>query len=309
MKILFYARGEEGQQWLDALRQTLPHAEICQWGSMADQQWQADYALVWNAPSALFESQQRLKGIVNLGAGVDKLLANPALPNAVPVYKLRDAGMASWMTDYVRYGVSHVARDMDRYRTQQAASCWQPFAIEPKADWSIGILGLGAIGSEVAQALRSDGYPVLGWSRNQKDIPDIESYAGEVELDTLLAKCRVLVNILPATSNTRGLLNAQRLQQLPQGAMVISCGRGEVIDEPALLELCVSGHLRGALLDVFAEEPLPVNNPLWNHPSVIVTPHISAPTPIEGATRQIGELLQQLEEGVVIETVDRLRGY
>ncbi|WP_243647322.1 2-hydroxyacid dehydrogenase [Aestuariirhabdus litorea] len=308
LKLLFYSRSGQSSRWIEALHQALPGAEIRLYGE-ATSDWQADYALLWQPPPELLRSQRRLRGIFNLGAGVDALLANPGLPEEVPIYKLRDAGMAAWMLDYIRYGLLHFGRDMDRYREQQRLRCWQPREIGHRAQWPVGVLGLGALGSEIAAALSVEGYSVSGWSRTPKSIPGVDCYAGETTLAPFLSRCRVLVSILPATVDTRHLLNLERLQRLPEGAVVISCGRGEVLDSQALLALLDSHHLRGALLDVFEQEPLPTDSPLYDNERLIITPHISAPTPIEGAIEQIVEGIGRLESGAPLPAVDRQRGY
>src|SRR5699024_6028336 len=128
--------------WRDALAARLPTATVV--SSEADDDTEADYLVAWKPPATLFEKQRRLKGIINLGAGVDALLANPALPRDVPVVKLRDAGMATLMVDYVRYGVLHFQRNFDRYLQQEADAVWHAWPAKNKAEWQVTILGLGA---------------------------------------------------------------------------------------------------------------------------------------------------------------------
>ncbi|MCL6417777.1 glyoxylate/hydroxypyruvate reductase A [Aestuariirhabdus sp. Z084] len=308
LRLLLHAAGNSAPRWQAAIDEHLPKAEVRQLSEIKDD-WQADYALVWNPPAELFTSQQRLKGLFNLGAGVDALLANPDLPETLPVYKLRDAGMAERMTDYIRYGLLHFRRDMDRYRNQQAQGLWKPYGVSSHAKWPVGVMGLGAIGAEVAARLHTDGYSVLGWSRSPKSLPDIETCAGHDALAGFLARCRALVCVLPATQKTRHLLNKERLSQLSAGAILINCGRGEVLDHEALIEQVDSGHLRGALLDVFEQEPLPADSALYSNSKIIITPHVSAPTPIAEAAQQIAESIERLEAGKRLETVDRDRGY
>ncbi|WP_426415694.1 2-hydroxyacid dehydrogenase [Aestuariirhabdus sp. LZHN29] len=308
VKLLFYSSTGVSLRWLEALKRYLPAAEIEVYGE-APIDWQADYALVWKAPTELFQGQRRLRGIFNLGAGVDSLLATPQLPPGVPIYKLRDAGMAAWMLDYVRYGLLHFGRDMDRYRLQQKDRQWRPYGVRGRSHWPVGVMGLGAIGSQVAAKLSAEGYPVMGWSRQAKSIAGVESFAGDAELERFLSRTRALVSILPSTPETRRLLNRERLSALPEGAVVISCGRGEVLDTDALLELLDGDHLRGALLDVFESEPLAADSPLYDSKKVLITPHISAPTPIDSAAQQIARNIEQLQAGESLESVDPERGY
>ncbi|MBP0050115.1 glyoxylate/hydroxypyruvate reductase A [Marinobacterium sp. AK62] len=309
MNILLCAQGQDAIEWQTHLHRRLPHAHIRIWSEETGTETQADYALVWKPPTALFDQQQQLKGIINLGAGVDSLLKLPNLPRDVPVLKLRDAGMGRWMNDYIRYGVLHFTRDFDQYRQQQPAHQWRPQDIEPPEAWPVGILGAGALGQQAAEMLQQMGFPVRCWSRTAKQLPGIESHQGTDELTDFLRGVRLLVNLLPNTPDTRGLINDQRLSLLAPGAGLISCGRGEVVDPSAVLHALDSGQLRGALLDVFEQEPLPETSPLWDHPAVLITPHIAAPTPVATAADQIVEYIEQLEAGQVPDPVDPTLGY
>lgn len=227
--------------------------------------------------------------------------------------KLRDAGMGELMADYVLYGVLHFYRSMDSYATQQQSATWKPQAVPEKTQWPVGVLGLGAIGSYVATHLSQAGFPVLGWSRSAKQISGVCCLHGDEGLDELLGQVQSLVTILPDTAATEGILNAERLAKLPEGASVINPGRGSLIDEQALLdalgETNKPGHLRGALLDVFCEEPLPTNHPLWQHPNVVVTPHMAAPTPLNDAIDQVIAYIKAFEAGESLATISPAAGY
>ena len=309
MNIVLYVNNEDHQPWLQAARQLLAGADVREWQADSDPGWQADYALVWQPPEAMFKHHTGLKGIINLGAGVDKLLAVPGLPDDVPVLKLRDAGMAEWMTDYVRYGLLHFCRDFDIYARQQKQHRWQGRGIDARSDWPVGILGLGAIGGKVAQALAADGYSVSGWSRSLKQLDGVDCYAGADGLAEFLGQTRVLVNLLPCSAHTQKFINADMLNQLRAEAVVINAGRGEVVDSPALIAALRDGHLRGAMLDVFELEPLSQDSPLWAMDNVIITPHVAAPTSVEDAIAQAKEYIHALGQGLPVNAVDRQLGY
>ncbi|MGO3768346.1 MAG: NAD(P)-dependent oxidoreductase, partial [Vreelandella alkaliphila] len=257
MKVVIHI--DESAQWQAALEKALPQATVLTSDAPEDERKNADYLAIWKAPEHLLQEQDQLKGIINLGAGVDYLLKTPGLPSDVPIVKLRDAGMGEFMADYVLYGVLHFYRSMDRYATQQQSATWKPQAVPEKKQWPVGVLGLGAIGSYVATHLSQAGFPVLGWSRSPKEISGVRCLHGDEGLDELLGQVQSLVTILPDTAATEGILNAERLAKLPEGASIINPGRGSLIDEQALLdalgEANKPGHLRGALLDVFCEEP------------------------------------------------------
>ncbi|WP_110685470.1 2-hydroxyacid dehydrogenase [Salinicola aestuarinus] len=313
MRVLIYHR--DGEAWRDVLRARLPEASVEIAGESGNPQ--ADFLVAWKPPASLFEEQTRLKGIVNLGAGVDALLQNPALPRETPIVKLRDAGMGELIADYVRYGVFHFQRDFDRYRRQQAACEWREFDVVDKDDWGVGVLGLGAIGTRVAEALAADGFPVHGWSRSPKQLETITCHDGDDGLDALLGQVRTLVTLLPDTPATRQIVNRDTLAKLAPGASLINPGRGTLIDEAALLEALGDGEregedegrLRGALLDAFPTEPLAADSPLWTHPRILVTPHMAGPTPLGAAADQVADALAAMARGEPVKTIDPDAGY
>jgi glyoxylate/hydroxypyruvate reductase A len=309
MRILVH--NDNADAWREALSERLPEATVVT--SEADADTPADYLAVWKPPARLLEKQTRLKGIVNLGAGVDALLANPALPRDVPIVKLRDAGMSTLMIDYVRFGVLYFQRDFDRYFAQQASADWRPQPLIDKRDWPVGVLGLGAIGADVARALAADGFAVHGWSRSPKAIAETVCHHGDEGLHAILGEVRTLVTLLPDTAATRGIIDADALARLPEGASLINPGRGALVEVSALLDALGDadrpGRLRGALVDAFSEEPLPADSPLWSHPRVRITPHMAAPTPLHEAADQVAEAIRALEKGEAVATVDPQAGY
>ncbi len=311
MKILVHS--DDAEQWRDALAGRLPGARVVTSAVPEAERRDADYLVAWKPSAALLREQTRLKGIINLGAGVDALLSNPGRPSGVPIVKLRDAGMAGPIADYVRYGVLHFQRDFDRYRRQQACAEWREHAMVDKGDWPVGVLGLGAIGARVAETLAADGFPVHGWSRTPKSLEGIACHHGEAGLAALLGEVMSLVLLLPDTPATHRLIDARALARLPTGASLINPGRGSLIDETALLAALgpgdAEGRLRGALLDAFPEEPLPAESPLWRHPRVWITPHMAGPTPLGAALDQVVESLEAFEAGKPLATIDPDAGY
>ncbi|SFT40000.1 2-hydroxyacid dehydrogenase [Halomonas saccharevitans] len=315
MRVLVHI--DDAEQWRDALATRLPEAEVITSAAPTEQRRRADYLAVWKPSAELLGEPVALKGIVNLGAGVDALLNNPGLPRDVPIVKLRDAGMAELIGDYVRYGLLHFQRDFDRYRHQQARRQWREHAVVDKADWPVGVLGLGAIGAKVAAMVAADGFPVHGWSRSPKSLPGIHCHHGDAGLEALLERVKSLVLLLPDTPSTHHIIDAAALARLPEGASLINPGRGTLIDEAALLDALgeddgeggVTGRLRGALLDAFPEEPLPEASPLWSHPRVWITPHMAGPTPLAEALDQVAEALRAFEAGAPTDTVDPQAGY
>jgi glyoxylate/hydroxypyruvate reductase A len=308
VNLVVYSAGENGAVWFDAFGRALPEATIGAWPGPAAEQ--ADYAVVWKPPSELLGALARAKAVFNLGAGVDGIAPLSALRPAVPLVRLEDAGMAEQMSEYACHAVLRRYRELDLYAAQQRAGRWRPRRRLDKRSFGVGILGLGALGSAVASALAPFGFPLLGWSRSRKPVPGLARYAGMEELGEVLARSRVLICLLPLTGETRGLLDRARLSQLPRGAYLVNLARGDLLVEQDLLELVDEGHLAGAMLDVFHEEPLPAEHPFWHHPGITVTPHVSAATLIDETVAQIAAKIRRLEAGLpVTGIVVRDRGY
>jgi glyoxylate/hydroxypyruvate reductase A len=297
MKILLSTPETDQGTYLSALKKYCPYADIRIWQDVKETDWQAEYALVWKPKNDLFLHQKSLVAIFNLGAGIDALEKLPDLPQKVPLFKLRDAGMGQWMLEYILYGIIHFGRHFDRYQRHQGGGNWHPENTRNLQEKRIGILGLGPLGQYVGKCLYEMGYTVVGWSRSLKDDLPFEQSTGMQSLNGFLAQSHFLVNLLPANDDTYHLLNADRLMRLPRDSVVISCGRGSVFDEHALLLQLQTLHLRGALLDVFEHEPLPKGHPFWAQQNIIVTPHIAAPTQADDAIKQVLADILDIELG------------
>jgi len=323
LRIVFCSRESQAQAWLDALR-----AAFAAQGLGADLWWrdaartevdagaqQADIALVWRPPAALFAEQRALNLVYNLGAGVDALLAMPAFPRTATLLRLEDAGMSEALAEYVLAAVLRVYRGFDRYAIQQRAARWQPLPLRERADFRVGVLGLGVIGSAIAGALARHGFSVRGFARTARAIDGVQCFAGA--LDPREPACRafldgldVLAAVLPLTAQTRGALNAALFAPLARGAHLVNVGRGAQLNEVDLLAALDAGQLGGATLDVFAEEPLPPAHPFWSRPEILVTPHVSAVTQLAPSVRQVAEKLAAWARGAAVSgAVDPARGY
>jgi glyoxylate/hydroxypyruvate reductase A len=250
-----------------------------------------------------------LRAILNIWAGVEQVLANPTLPETVPLARMVEPGLTEGMTDYV---VAHVMRyhmHLDE-RLAGPESKWMDW-FPPLARWRrVGVLGLGALGRDAAEALARLRFDVAGWSRGPKDIPGVTCLHGADGLEALLARSEILVVLLPRTAETENLLDSRRLALLPHGARLINAARGEIVDDSALIAALDSGGLAHATLDVFREEPLPQEHPFRAHPRVTVTPHVASATRPETAAAEIVAQIARAEAGKPIRhVVDRARGY
>lgn len=307
--MLYLYSPDQQDLYFRLLRKALPDQPIACWPQDVDTT-AVTHAAVWMPPANFFSRFPNLQVIFALGAGVDKLLRRDDIPDHVAIIRLTDAGMAQQMAEYCLYGVLHYQRQMDVYLQQQRVNCWHPQATRLAKDIRVSILGLGQLGTHVARTLAAMGYRVSGWSRQPRQIDQVNCVHGETALRNLLPETDVLFSVLPATPETRHLFNAERLGLLPKNAAIINAGRGSLIDQDALLRHLDQGHLRFALLDVFAEEPLADDHPLWRHPRVIITPHVAANTIPEEAVDQIAANLRALANGTpVTGRVDRRTGY
>ena len=301
------------ESWLGPLRDACAGVGVAaQFEVFEGRPLDARYAVVWLPPPELFMVEPGLRAVFNAGAGVERLLALPGLPPSLPILRLVDAGMAPKMAEYVCFYLARITRGLHRFGGPNAVRDWnvdRPRGVPP----TVGVLGLGAIGAHIAQAVQMFGYPVRGWSRTPKSLAGVECFAGAARLGEFLAGTQFLVDALPLSEETRDLLDRDRLSQLPTGAHLINVGRGGTIVDDDLLALLDSGHLASAVLDVFRVEPLPAEHRYWHHPKVTVTPHLSGPTPREPAARQIAQGIAALEAGTPPSAlpgyVDRARGY
>lgn len=299
----------EPQDWIAPLQRELPDVRIVNWddnGPSVD----AQLAVVWNPPETLFMRETRLQGVFNLGAGVDALLRLPGLRADLPIVRLEDAGMGVQMAEYVVHALLRASRGFGQYQTLQQQRQWAPLPDIQRAQWPVGVMGTGLMGARVAQTLAALEYPVAGWSRRGKDMPGVQKFASSAELPAFLARTRVLVNTLPLTPETQGILCRDTMQQLLPGAYIINVGRGEHLVEDDLLSMMASGHIKGATLDVFAQEPLPPDHPFWMHPGITVTPHVAAASLRDETISQIAAKIRGFLKGEALTgMVSRDLGY
>jgi len=306
MKIYFCCTDFKAEPWLAALRDALPQAEVEVWAPGAGP---ADYAVVWAPPQQFLDEQPQLKALFNIGAGVDAL-TQLRLPPGTKLVRLDDAGMSVQMAEFVTHALIRHFREFDVYAADVAQGKWSFRKPRLREDFPVGIMGLGVLGQRVARAVQAFEFPVRGWSRSPKELPGVRCYAGEAQFAEFLAETRVLVCLLPLTEDTRGIMNRETLAQLRPGGYVINVARGAHLVEEDLIPLLDSGHLAGAALDVFRQEPLPAGHPFWRHPKIMLTPHTAARTLRDESVAQIAGKIARLERGEAIAgIVDPSKGY
>ena len=306
MRIALYNPDSRAEFWVDGLHAVWPDAEVALWSPGSAP---ADFAIAWAPPQAFFDEQPGLRAVFNLGAGVDALM-RLRIPPQTQVVRLEDAGMGVQMAEYVCHAVLRHFRGLDAYEADARAGRWRKHDEVARSDFPVGVMGLGVLGSRVAQALRGFEFPVNAWSRQPKSLDGVQCFAGTEQLDAFLAASKVLVCLLPLTVDTQNILNHRNLSRLQPGGYVINVARGAHLVDADLLALLDSGHLAGATLDVFRTEPLPSEHPFWGYPQINITPHISARTLEAESLAQIIAKLQALLQGQAVDgVVQRERGY
>jgi glyoxylate/hydroxypyruvate reductase A len=272
------------------------------------------YAAVWKPGHGELAAFPNLRVIFNLGAGVDALTADVSLPK-VPLVRVAVFDLTDRMTEYVVLHVLMHHRQELYLRASQREKRWAPKFQWPASAISVGIMGLGTLGSNAAEVLKRLGFRVSGWSRGAKQIDGVECFHGQAQLDAFLERTNVLVCLLPLTADTRQILNRGLFAKLnrdsPMGAPVlINAGRGALQNEADILECLDDGTLGAASLDVFANEPLAGDSPFWTHPNVVLTPHNAADTDPDEISKYVARQIERFEAGGALENVvDPARGY
>jgi glyoxylate/hydroxypyruvate reductase A len=311
MKIALVGRfdAQEAALWRDALVQAYPQAEWCTQpapGSVADA------AVVANPPPGALAGMRGLRLIQSLWAGVDRLLDDSTLPPGVPLSRMVDPAMNAAMAQTALWATLSLHRGFFDYAAQQRRALWLPHPQRRADEVRVLVLGLGAMGAATAALLASQGYPVTGW-RGTRGAPGprgVVCIAGDEALRDALPLVDVVINLLPLTPATRGLLGAQLFCALPAGASVVNLARGAHVVDADLLAALDSGHLRRAVLDTFSTEPLPPVHAFWRHPQITLLPHVAALTDPRSAAAVVAANLQRLQRGQPLHNlVDRQRGY
>ncbi|NET59097.1 MAG: glyoxylate/hydroxypyruvate reductase A [Symploca sp. SIO2E6] len=291
------------------LKQGMPNVDLRVWPECGNPE-DIDVALAWKPPLGILPKLPNLQLIISLGAGVEHILRDPDLPSQIPIARMVYPGQISQMVEYVTLAVLLFQRGFLDYQQLQKLRRWEYLPVPDTQSFTVGILGLGVMGSTVAKRLRAIGFPVRGWSRTPKAIVGIDCFHGSEQLELFLSKCRVLVCLLPLTPATEGILNLDTFSNLPQGGYLINVARGKHLVEADLLTALDSGQIRGACLDTFGTEPLPETHPFWPHPHIIVTPHISAPGIPSDVAAQIIDNIERCQTGRPLKNVvDLNRGY
>jgi glyoxylate/hydroxypyruvate reductase A len=296
MAILCRLNPAHGPELLDRIVAGLPHDEIRVWpdvGNTADVQ----IAMIHRMPHGFLAGFPNLRLVSAVGAGVDHFTSDPDWPPNVSLVRVTDPTFASGMADYVLLWVLFHQRDMPTLLDAQRRHEWTHMPTRHAQATRVGVLGLGQMGSAVCERLVACGYDVHGWSRNPKDRAGVACYDGEAGFRDLLTRIDILVNLLPLTVETQGLLDARAFARLKTGAVLISAGRAEHIVETDLLAALASGQLRAATLDTATIEPLPKDHPFWTVSNLFITPHCASTAPMRVVAESFVENIRRFRAG------------
>jgi glyoxylate/hydroxypyruvate reductase len=299
--------------WAKRFQAALPGHQVFLRGDAYDPA-AIDYIFIWKPKVEAFDGLANLKAVLSLGAGVDALLRHPCLP-AKPIVRFVDADLTQRMSDYVLANVTMHTRLFTRFKADQESKRW--VQLYPPAAWeaSVGIMGLGVLGMDAIRHLKVFGYKLRGWSRSAKQIEGVETFAGEAAFEAFLSGTDILVNLLPLTAETQGILNYETFSKLRKGGLtdgpvVINAARGGHQREADLYRALTDGTLRAASLDVFEVEPLPKTSPLWELPNCVITPHIAAASSEITGVAYFSKVILDHEAGLPLSNVvDVTRGY
>jgi glyoxylate/hydroxypyruvate reductase A len=318
--LMVAAQGWEAESWADRLRPLLAGRRIIladrsgdYSGSEADLA-QVHYLLAWKPRQKILDRLPTLRVIFSLGAGVDHIMSLPRLPD-VPIIRIVDPDLTARMTEYIVWQVLDHLRHGTAYRRLQRECRWEEFEQPAARHVTVGILGLGVLGTAAADMLLRLGFNVRAWTRTPKSMAEVAVFSGPEGLDAFLAGTDILVSLLPLTRDTSGLVTYELLKKLHRpgplgGPVFINAGRGGTHVEADVAEALQDGTLAGASLDVFETEPLPADSPIWDMESVTITPHVAAVSDPEALAEQIAEQIKAFERGEPLRNrVDRTRGY
>ncbi|MGB5226736.1 MAG: glyoxylate/hydroxypyruvate reductase A [Eudoraea sp.] len=267
-------------------------------------------ACVWKQPVDALKQYPNLKCVASFGAGVDFIFKDKSVPEHIPITRVVDPVLASDMSEFVLALILSYFKNLNNYKIDQSKKVWQPREYKRISDTTVGIMGMGVLGEKLAEDLVKNRFNVIGWATSPKIIPGIEVYTGDNEKNTFLSRSNILICLLPLTKETTGILNNKLFKELPKQAYVINVARGGHLVDEDLLKYINNGHLSGAGLDVFHEEPLPFEHPFWTHPKIHITPHVASVSDIESVIPQLLENYRRLTEGLPLKyTVNREKGY
>lgn len=308
MALLYHGAAERGEIWRRIFAKRAPDIDFRIWPEVGEPD-EIRYLAAWAAPAEVVHSLRNLEVLFSVGAGVDQL-ALDKLPAGLRIVRMVEPGIITGMAEFVTMAVFALHRDLPFLLSEQRAGRWTFRAPPLASQRTVGIMGLGELGRASLEALKPHGFRLNGWSRSRHDIAGVQCHAGEEGLAGFLAQTEILVCLLPLTPETRGILSSRTFAQLPRGAMIVNAARGGHLVDIDLLDALASGQISAAMLDVTEPEPLTSGHPFYDHPAVILTPHIASVTRSDSAGMVLLDNLRRLQVGLpLIGEINQMRGY
>ncbi len=315
MTLLLHLADFNERRWADGFAAALPGRRVVTRADSYDPD-EIEYIFIWKPKLDAFDGLRNLKAVLSLGAGVDALLRHPHLPKGVPVVRFMDEDLTQRMSDYVLAEVTRHHRLGTRFKRDQAAKRWVQLYPAPAWDVNVGVMGLGQLGTDAIKHLKVFGYKLRGWSRTPKAVEGVDVFTGSEQFPAFLNGTDILVNLLPLTPETHGILNYETFARLRRGGLdgegpvVINAARGGRQKEADIVRALGDGTLAAASLDVFEVEPLPQDSPLWAMDNVYITPHIAAASSERTGVAYFSRVIRDHEKGLPLpNVVDLNRGY
>jgi glyoxylate/hydroxypyruvate reductase A len=305
MSILLVAKNRNLKPFREALLRADKNLDVEIWPNVEKPE-RVQFAVAWNQPKNVFDSYPNLKVISSLGAGVDHLLSDSTIPDHITFTKITEQSLITQMIDYVYACVLSIMLRLDTY---QESKSWNPEQKFTRDDLNIGVMGLGNIGKEVALYLADQGFNVFGLSNSKKNLSDIQTFTSD-QADEFFSNIHILVNLLPLTKKTEGILDLDLFKKLNNPSFLINVARGDHLVDEDLIYALDTDIIESAYLDVFSEEPLPESHPFWNRKNIHITPHIAGGSDPDNVAEEITENYKRLLSGMELQNVvDREKGY
>ncbi len=309
MSIVIIRQDDKIELWKKAIKSVDPGIKVFSYLEPHNKE-EVEVALVWKHPKGTLSPYPNLKYIASSGAGVDFIFEDETTPEKLPITRVVDTMLASDMSEYVIAAIFSYLKHLNIYKTDQFHRIWKPRPYHRISDFTVGIMGLGALGTVLAKDLIRFGFKTQGWANSQKELQGVKTFHGKNEFDVFLSTSQILVCLLPLTVETTGILNATLFHRLPKGAYVINAARGGHLVDLDLIEYIESGHISGATLDVFHEEPLPTSHPFWESEKINMTPHYASVSDTDSVVPQILANYRRMKKGQpLLNLVSEIKGY
>jgi glyoxylate/hydroxypyruvate reductase len=285
MALLIVAPNRDISIWKKIIQENDPELEYYVWPD-CERKSEVVAAVAWNHPIGCFQDYPNIELISSMGAGVDHIMKDTTIDPEIKITRIVDSVLTISMTNYVLMAVLNYHKQFFKYQKDKDSKVWHQ-QVNPEIDLSIGIMGMGVLGQDVALKLNDLGFKVFGYSNTKKIVSRVKSFAGQSEIQAFLNEINMLICMLPLTSSTRGILNLSFFRKMQKGSIIINVARGALLIEEDLLIAIEEGYISSAFLDVFQTEPLPKDHAFWKHPDIFITPHIASVTNPYAAVPQI----------------------